>query len=266
LGARIGVTAILHTWGQNLLFHPHLHCVVTGGGLSLDGSRWVSSRPGYFLPVKVLARLFRGKFMAGLKTAYQLGQLTLEGSVSELAEPQAFRRWLDALYRQDWVVYAKPPFGGAERVFRYLGRYSHRVAIANSRLLALEDGHVSFHWKDYADHHRTKVMRLSIEEFIRRWLLHVLPKRFVRIRHYGLLAGRNVSTELVRCRQLLDLPTTKQQDDRCREDWIPEGTGQDVDCCPRCRGPLTRQTLEPVTRALPRADRQIALLAGVDTS
>src|SRR6516165_31288 len=194
LGAQVGITALLHTWGQNLLFHPHLHCVVTGGGLSPDGSRWIATRSGYLFPVKVLGRLFRGKFLAGLKEAYQAGQLTLGGSVADLAEPAAFGRWLDGLYRQDWVVYAKRPFGGARQVFRYLGRYSHRVAIANSRLLALEDDQVLFHWRDYADDNRLKVMRLTAEEFIRRFLLHVLPKRFVRIRHYGLLAGRNVTT------------------------------------------------------------------------
>jgi hypothetical protein len=266
LGAHIGVTAILHTWGQNLLFHPHLHCVVTGGGLSLDGSRWVCSRPGYFMPVKVLARLFRGKFLAGLKTAFKLGQLTLEGSVSQLAHPQTFRRWLDALYRQDWVVYAKPPFGGAERVFRYLGRYSHRVAIANSRLLALEEGQVFFRWKDYADNHRTKVMRLTADEFLRRWLLHVLPKRFVRIRHYGLFAGRNASTRLARCRQLHDLPAVEQATDRSCRDWVRQWTGQDLDCCPRCQSPLTRQALEPVTTQQPCAQPHIAALAGVDSS
>ncbi len=193
LGARIGVTALLHTWGQNLLFHPHLHCVVTGGGLSPDGNRWIAGRPGYFLPVKVLGRLFRGKFLAGLKKAYDAQQLTLGGSVAALADPVVFRRWLDALYRQDWNVYAKRPFGGANQVFRYLGRYSHRVAITSSRLVACKDGYVSLRWKDYADDHRTKVMRLPADEFIRRFLLHVLPKRFVRIRHYGLLAGRNVA-------------------------------------------------------------------------
>ena len=139
LGAQIGVTAILHTWGQNLSFHPHLHCVVTGGGLSQDGSRWLATRPGYLFPVKVVGRLFRGKFLAGLREAYQAGQLSLGGSVAALAQPAAFRRWLDGLYRHNWVVYAKRPFGGAKQVFRYLGRYSHRVAIANSRLLALED-------------------------------------------------------------------------------------------------------------------------------
>src|SRR6516165_3568453 len=256
LGAQVGITALLHTWGQNLLFHPHLHCVVTGGGLSPDGSRWIATRPGYLLPVKVLARLFRGKFLAGVKEAYHAGELSFAGSVADLAEPEAFRRWLDALYRQDWVVYVKPPFGGAKQVFRYLGRYSHRVAIANSRLVALEDGQVFFRWKDYADDHRTKVMRLTADEFIRRFLLHVLPKRFVRIRHYGLLAGRNVATRLARCRQLLGAPKEPSVESRVENTWLDqfrEGTGQDLTHCPQCQGPLTRQPLEaPTTLRLGR--------------
>jgi len=269
LGADIGVTALLHTWGQNLLFHPHLHCVVTGGGLSPDGRRWIAARRGYLLPVKVLGRLFRGKFLAGVKEAYDAGQLTLGGSVTALADPQVFRRWLDALYRQDWVVYAKRPFGGARQVFRYLGRYSHRVAIANSRLLTLADGQVSFHWKDYADDHRTKVMRLTADEFIRRFLLHVLPKRFVRIRHYGLLAGRNVATRLARCRQLLGAPKESSVESRVERTWLDrfrEGTGQDLTHCPQCQGPLTRQPLEAPTTARLGRPRRIEALAAVDSS
>jgi putative transposase/transposase-like zinc-binding protein len=251
LGAQVGVTAILHTWGQNLSFHPHLHCVVTGGGLSPEGDRWIAGRPGYFLPVKVLGRLFRGKFLAGLKEARAAGGLTFGGSVAALAEPSVFRRWLDALYRQDWVVYAKRPFGGAEQVFRYLGRYSHRVAIANSRLLAFEDGQVSFRWKDYADDHRIKIMQLDAHEFIRRFLLHVLPKRFVRIRHFGLLAARNVTTKLERCRALLAVATVPSPA------TAPEAKAAPVDrdpadatarCCPRCQGPLTTHPL-PATPA-----------------
>ena len=269
LGAHMGVTALLHTWGQNLLFHPHLHCVVTGGGLSPDGRRWIAARRGYLLPVKVLGRLFRGKFLAGVKEAYDTGQLILGGSVATLADPQVFRRWLDALYRQDWVVYAKRPFGGARQVFRYLGRYSHRVAIANSRLLSLTDGQVSFHWKDYADDHRTKVMRLTADEFIRRFLLHVLPKRFVRIRHYGLLAGRNVATRLARCRQLLGAPKEPSVESRVENTWLDqfrEGTGQDLTHCPQCQGPLTRQPLEaPATLRL-GGPRRVEALATVDSS
>jgi len=266
LGAQLGITAILHTWGQNLLFHPHLHCVVTGGGLSLDGSRWVATRPGYLLPVKVLARLFRGKFLAGVKAAYHSGQLTLGGSVASLAEPEAFHRWLDALYHQNWIVYAKPPFGGARQVFRYLGRYSHRVAIANSRLLAFEDGQVSFHWKDYADDNRIKVMRLTADEFIRRFLLHVLPKRFVRIRHYGLLAGRNVATKLAHCRQLLGVPDVEPPVQRTWLDRLREWSEQDLNCCPQCQGPLTRQPLEPMTTALLGLPRKLQAFGGVDSS
>jgi hypothetical protein len=266
LGAQIGLTAILHTWGQNLLFHPHLHCVVTGGGLSADGSRWIATRSGYLLPVKVLARLFRGKFLAGVKEAYHAGELVLAGSVAALAEPEAFRRWLDRLYRQDWVVYAKRPFGGAKQVFRYLGRYSHRVAIANSRLLALEDDQVFFHWKDYADDHRIKVMRLTADEFIRRFLLHVLPKRFVRIRHYGLLAGRNVSTKLARCRQLLGVPDVEQPTEQAWLDRLRQWTEQDQTCCPYCQGPLTRQPLEATSTAPARMPRAVATSCSVDSS
>jgi hypothetical protein len=266
LGAQIGVTALLHTWGQKLLFHPHLHCVVTGGGLSPDGRHWIPARRGYLLPVKVLGRLFRGKFLAGVKEAYHAGQLTLGGSVAYLADPQVFRRWLDALYRQDWVVYAKRPFGGAQQVFRYLGRYSHRVAIANSRLLKLEDSQVSFHWKDYADDHRTKVMRLTADEFIRRFLLHVLPKRFVRIRHYGLLAGRNVSTRLARCRQLLGEPEVEPPIQRTWLDRLREATGQDLRCCPQCQGPLTRQPLEATTTARLVVQARVDALAPIDSS
>ncbi len=266
LGAQIGVTAILHTWGQNLLFHPHLHCVVTGGGLSLDGQRWVAGKRQYFLPVKVLGKMFRGKFLAGLKAAYLAGQVTLPGSVADLGDRQAFQQLLNQLYGCNWIVYAKRPFGGAEHVFRYLGRYSHRVAIANSRLVALEDGQVFFRWKDYADDHRTKVMRLTANEFIRRFLLHVLPKRFVRIRHYGLLAGRNVSTKLARCRQLLGVPDVEQPVERTWLDWLREWTGQDLSCCPRCQSPLIRQPLEATTAAQARVPPSVDAMRGVDSS
>jgi hypothetical protein len=250
LGALIGVTAVLHTWGQNLLFHPHLHCVVTGGGLSPDGRRWRATRPGYFLPVKVLGRLFRGKFLAGLQAAYDAGRLCLQGSVAYLADAPEFRRWLTPLYRRDWVVYAKPPFGGAAQVFRYLGRYSHRVALSNNRLVSLSEGRVSFRWRDYADEDRSKVMSVTAEEFIRRFLLHVLPPRFVRIRHYGLLAGRNVGTKLARCRELLgDAPAEPAAvaGPRSWLDRVRQWTGQDPRACPSCQGPLTRRPLPAPT-------------------
>jgi Putative transposase/Transposase zinc-binding domain len=244
LGAQIGVTAILHTWGQQLRFHPHLHCVVTGGGLALDGQRWIAGRRQYFLPVKVLGKLFRGKFLAALKTMYQVGQLTLTGSVAHLNDPHAFQQLLDALYGCQWIVYAKRPFGGSAQVFRYLGRYSHRVAISNSRLLSMDEKQVSFHWKDYADGHQTKVMCLSVEEFLRRFLLHVLPKGFVRIRHYGLLASVNVATKLARCRQLLG-EEAKLAPPSCKNwiDRVLEWTGQDPMRCPHCQGLLERRAL-----------------------
>ena len=193
IGGTVGFTMILHTWGQNLLLHPHLHAVVTGGGLSADGQRWIAGRSRFFLPVKVLGRLFRGKFLAGLQQLYHRGELQLHGSVAALAQPGCFQSLLRSLYRRDWIVYAKPPFGGAQQVFRYLGRYTHRVAISNQRLLHLQDGKVVFQYKDYAQGQKRKQMTLAAEEFLRRFLLHVLPKGFVRIRHYGLLASCQVS-------------------------------------------------------------------------
>jgi hypothetical protein len=244
LGAQIGVTAILHTWGQQLRFHPHLHCVVTGGGLSRDGQRWVAGQRKYFLPVKVLGKLFRGKFLAALKTMYQTGQLTFIGSVAHLGDPQAFQQLLDGLYDRRWVVYAKRPFGSPAQVFRYLGHYSHRVAISNSRLVSMDGNQVSFQWKDYANGHQTKMMSLAVEEFLRRFLLHVLPKGFVRIRHYGLLASINVATKLQRCRQLLgqETPATPPS---CKSwiDRVVEWTGQDPTRCPQCQGTLNRSAL-----------------------
>jgi hypothetical protein len=269
LGAQLGITAILHTWGQNLLFHPHLHCVVTGGGLSADGTRWLATRPDYLLPVKPLGRLFRGKFLAGLKEAYRAGRLELGGSAKALAAPRAFRQLLDRLYNQDWVVYAKRPFARAEHVFRYLGRYSHRVAISNARLVSMEHGQVRFRWKDYAAGHRLKVMSVSAEEFVRRFLLHVLPKRFVRIRHYGLLASRNVATKLARCRQLLGNPPLPQQPpaEKTWTDWLMAWTATDPLCCPRCQGPLMRQAL-PSTVATPPHHGSAALpsITTIDSS
>jgi len=248
LGAQIGFTAILHTWGQNLLFHPHLHCVVTAGGLSPEGERWVPTRQDYLLPVKVLGRLFRGKFLAGLNTLYQEGGLAFAGNTAHLADRRVFAALRDRLYRQDWVVYAKPSFGGTEQVFRYLGRYSHRVAISNSRLLSLQDGIVAFRYKDYRDAGRWKVMHLAAEEFIRRFLLHVLPKRFVRIRHYGLMAGRNVNGRLRQARRLLGEETSAKEPPLLLlaptwQDRVLAWTGQDPRLCPCCQGPLIRRPL-----------------------
>lgn len=205
LGAEIGVVAVLHTWGQNLHHHPHLHCVVPGGGLSLDGSRWVACRPGFFLPVRVLSRLFRRLFLQSLQAAFDSGKLRFSGGLTELADPATFAERLKQVSRSEWVVYAKPPFGGPQQVLAYLGRYTHRVAIANSRLVSHEQDRVSFRWKDYHHHGKTKVMALDAFEFIRRFLLHTLPDGFHRIRHYGFLANGHRAAKLALCRKLLNV-------------------------------------------------------------
>jgi hypothetical protein len=203
LGADIGFLSVLHTWGQNLHLHPHVHCVVPGGGISLDGDRWVACRPGFFLPVRPLSRLFRGKFLAMLQRAYDQGHLGCHGQQQHLADPQAFRTLMESCWQREWVVYAKPPFGGPQQVLAYLARYTHRVAISNARLVKVEDDQVFFRWKDYAQGNQQKVMALEAVEFIRRFLLHVVPSGFVRIRHYGLQANRVRAENLTRCRALL---------------------------------------------------------------
>jgi hypothetical protein len=211
LGARIGVIAVLHSWGQTLDHHPHVHCIVPAGGISLDGSRWVACRPGFFLPVRVLSRLFRRLFLDGLAEAHARGELEAFGELAGL-RPGAFRAHLTAQRRREWVVYAKAPFAGPRQVLGYLARYTHRVAISNSRLVALdEDGQVSFRWKDYRASGRTKpkVMRLPAGEFMRRFLLHVLPDGFHRIRHYGLFANGHRADKVTLCRKLLNVPPTK---------------------------------------------------------
>jgi len=268
LGAQVGFTAVLHTWGQNLLFHPHLHCVVTGGGLSPDRQRWIAGREDYFLPVRVLGQMFRGKFLAGLKAAYEAGQLTLAGSVESLCDPVEFRKLLGTLYRQRWVVYAKPPFGGAEQVYRYLGRYTHRVAISNSRLVSLEQGRATFRYKDYADGARRKEMTLDAEEFIRRFLLHVLPKGFVRIRHYGLLAGRNVDTKLAECRRLLGVVVEPADVERTAEPTTAGGDPAEGESprCPRCQAPLRRQDLPPASLILAPTPAPLVFVPALDSS
>jgi hypothetical protein len=238
LGAEIGFIAILHTWGQNLLHHPHLHCVVPGGGLSPDGQRWVACRPGFFLPVRVLSRLFRRLFIAQLRSAFDGGQLRFFHGLAALQDTGAFARYLAPVTRAEWVVYAKAPFGGPERVLEYLGRYTHRVAIANSRLVEFDNGEVAFQWKDYRHESRHKVMRLQADEFVRRFLLHVLPPGFQRIRHYGLLANRTRDAKLAQCRQLLDSPapasaaTEEPEDYRDRYERL---TGVSLWDCPLCK-------------------------------
>jgi hypothetical protein len=204
LGAEIGVLAVLHTWGQTLHHHPHIHCVVPGGGPSPDGARWIDCRPGFFLPVRVLSRLFRQLFLENLQAAFEAGRLSFFGTLAELGAPAVFADRLRKLRRVDWVVYAKRPFGGPEQVLAYLGRYTHRVAISNSRLVSMENGKVAFRWKDYRHHAKPKLMTLEADEFIRRFLLHTLPDGFHRIRHYGFLANGHRDEKLALCRRLLD--------------------------------------------------------------
>jgi len=191
LGAELGCLALLHTWGQTLHPHPHLHCVIPGGGLSLDGERWVSCRDGFFLPVHVLSRLFQRKFLAHLQRAFDNHDLAFHARLQDLEHPKAWEGFLETLRNKKWVVYAKPPFGGPQQVLKYLARYTHRVAISNQRLLSLHDGKLTFRYKDYAQQGRQRTMTLDAVEFLRRFLLHVLPKGFMRIRYYGFLANRN---------------------------------------------------------------------------
>ena len=206
LGAQIGFLAVLHTWSQNLLHHPHVHCVVPAGGIAPDGSSWIRCRQKFFLPVRVLSRLFRGKFLAFLRDAYAQGKLQFSGQLAAFADPARFQVWLRILQKSDWVVYAKPPFGGPEHVLKYLARYTHRVAISNGRLLSCEQGQVSFRWRDSKDNNRTKTMTLDAVEFIRRFMLHILPSGLVKIRHFGFLANRNRSVRLNLCREHLAAP------------------------------------------------------------
>jgi hypothetical protein len=237
LGAEIGFLAVLHTWGQNLQFHPHLHCVVPGGGLALDGSRWIACRPGFFLPVRVLARLFRRLFLEALQRAFDAGKLNFFNTAARLRERPAFLRHLAASRKSDWVVYAKPPFAGAaEEVLRYVARYTHRVAISNDRLVEIADGKVRFRWRDYRHHNKQKIMPLTTDEFIRRFLLHVLPPGFRRIRYFGFLSNRHRAAKLARCRQLLGMPEpatpSNEKDDR---DLYQELTGASLRQCPVCQ-------------------------------
>lgn len=203
LGAEIGFFSVLHTWTQKLEYHPHIHCVIPAGGLSFDHTRWVHPRYSFFLPVKVLSRVFRGKFVAGFKRAFSSHQLAFHGRLKPLAEPKTFSAFLRTLFRQDWVVYCKPPFGGAEHVLRYLGGYTHRIAISNRRLIALEPGQVTFRWRDSAHGNKQRALTISHTEFLRRFLFHVLPHGFVRIRHHGFLANRRRAAVLPLCFALL---------------------------------------------------------------
>lgn len=238
LGAEIGFLTILHTWGQNLLHHPHVHCVVPGGGISPDGARWIGCRAGFFLPVRVLSRLFRRLFLDALHKAYDTGSLQFFSTLEALRDKAAFAAYLSATRQAEWVVYAKAPFGGPAQVLRYLGRYTHRVAISNNRLLRLEDGRVSFLWKDYKHDSAKQVMTLAADEFIRRFLLHVLPAGFQHMRSYGFLANRYRDAKIALCRQLLGTPTPagdKVPEKLDYRDRFEQLTGRSLRDCPLCR-------------------------------
>jgi len=248
LGARIGVLAVLHTWSQNLRHHPHLHCLVPAGGLAFDNSRWIGTRRrGFFLPVRVLSRMFRGKLLAFLKQSYRCDELCFAGKLAELSTPRAFYALLHALRRREWVVYSKPPFGGPEHVLKYLARYTHRVAISNGRLLSLDNGQVRFRWRDSRHDNRSGVMQLGAIEFIRRFLLHVLPSGFVKIRHFGLLANRNRRQALALCR--LHLTAAAPEIDRLLNEQQRSALSRS---CPQCKRGTMRviahcATPEPAT-------------------
>lgn len=249
LGADIGFFAVLHTWGQNLLHHPHLHCVIPGGGVALSQDRWIACRPGFFLPVRVLSRLFRRLFLHALRQAFAASKLRFSGELTNLADPAVWDRFLTPLAQTEWVVYAKPPFGGPQQVIEYLGRYTHKVAISNQRLLALDNDRITFQWKDYRHKHKQKsrVMTLQVFEFIRRFLIHVLPPGFQRIRYFGFLANCHRKHRLAVILRLLSSRITELLPERrsCREllDRMLSPS-QAMQRCPRCNNLGTLRTIE----------------------
>ena len=230
LGAEIGFFSVLHSWTQKLELHPHVHCVVPAGGLSADHTRWIKPRFDFFLPVGVLGAVFRGKFHEALKRAFHDGKLNFHGDLKLLAQPKTFAAWLRPLFRKDWVVYSKRPFGGPEHVLRYLGRYTHRVAISNHRLVSFADGQVTFRWRDSAHNNEQRSLPLSVDDFLRRFLLHLLPEGFVRIRNFGFLANRRRATTLPLCFQLLGSATPTKTE--------VTGSSSDTWLCPKCGEPM----------------------------
>jgi hypothetical protein len=232
LGAEIGFFSVLHTWSQRLRLHPHVHCVVPAGGLSLDHTRWIKSRDRFFLSIHVLRRVFRGKFVAGLRQAFRHNLLSFHGDLTALAQPKAFAAWLRPLFRNDWVVYSKPPFGGPEHVLKYLGRYTHRVAISNHRLVSFAEGKVTFRWRDSVHHNEQKLLTLPLDDFLRRFLLHLLPKGFVRIRNFGFLANRKRATTLPLCFQSLRIQPEQQLE------HTSFAHRSDTWHCPQCGAPM----------------------------
>lgn len=232
LGAKVGFTSVLHTWGQNLMHHPHIHCIVPGGGLTSIG-KWVNSKKKFFIPVKVLSRKFRGKFLYYLKQLYGQNKLEFHGSQTYLSDDKEFDKLLSSLYSKEWIVYCKPPFKNAACVVEYLGRYTHRVAISNKRIVSIEKDSVSFKWRDYKDENNQKVMTLSANEFIRRFLIHILPSGFMKIRHYGFIGNRNKTTKLKICKQLTHTPILYKEKASTLQ-LIKKLTGIDLSKCPNC--------------------------------
>jgi len=229
LGAKLGITAVLHTWGQNLCYHPHIHCIIPGGGLTADG-KWVCSRKKFFIPVKVLSKKFRGKFMAYFRQT----KLSFQGSIEDLNSPGEYDAFVSGLYQKNWVTYCKPPFKSAAKVVSYLGRYTHRVAISNNRILKLEDGLVTFNWRDYRDSNKVKEMTITAEEFIRRFMMHVLPSGFRKIRHYGILASRDKSRRIALCKKLTNTPACDDFVPRSALEILTGILGDKFNLCPRC--------------------------------
>lgn len=248
LGAEIGFTTILHTWGQNLMHHPHIHCVVPSGGLSIDNSRWINSKKDFFIPVRVLSRKFRGKFLYYLKKEYYSNpKLKFINAIGDLKYKHVFRAFIDRLYKKEWVVYCKPPFGSSEHVLEYLGRYTHRVAISNNRIVFCDNGLVVFKWRDYKDKNKEKFMTVTVEEFIRRFIMHILPRKFVKIRHYGILSNRNRLTKLKKCKMILKVTVPTDAEAKLNTtELILKLIGIDINVCPCCKGKMsTKRNLEP---------------------
>jgi len=245
LGAEIGIIAVLHTWGQNLMDHPHLHCIVTGGGLSKDKSKWIKAKKAkhknFFIHVNVLSDLFKKKFLYYFKKARKNQELKFIGRVSELNDHKVFQRMLNSLYAKKWITYCKRPFGSAEKVVEYLGRYTHRVAISNNRIKRMENNKVVFEWKDYRDKNTCKEMELPAVEFIRRFMLHILPKNFYKIRYYGMLSSRNKLKGIAKCRELLEVAKDKgRKEIESEQTWLDKESLVGYDRCPNCRAGTMR--------------------------
>jgi len=253
LGARIGIISVLHTWGQKLNFHPHMHCVVTGGGLSADGTRWIPCKKNFFISVKILSALFRGKFLDYLQKTYAGGGLMFYGKAEKLKQPDQFKKLIDAAYKKTWITYCKKPFSKPGHVLKYLGRYTHRIAISNHRILKVTPETVSFRWKDYRDESKIKTLTLKVAEFMRRFLLHVLPYGFIKVRFSGILCNRRKKENLEKCRQILGVAKTEENEEKEPETWqelFQNLTGIDISLCPKCKTGRM-EIIAPIPEKLP---------------